>query len=207
MLAMFLKGFGIGFSIAAIVGPIALLCIRSTLSEGQAVGLAIGLGASLADAIYGIVAAFGLTYLSQPLLKYRVLLHILGGIFLLYLGFRTFYSKPSLEEPAHLKNKKHLINYTIGTLFLTLTNPITIIYFMAVFASLGVANSKSSLPAILMVFGIFLGCMVWWIILTSFLRLFHGKMTQKQLIFINRFSGILIIFFGIAAIASILIKK
>ena len=95
----FLRGMIIGFSIAAPVGPIGILCIRRTLAEGPTSGLVSGLGAATADAIYGFIAGFGLTVISNLLIRQQIWLRLLGGGFLCYLGMKTFFTGP-LESGA-----------------------------------------------------------------------------------------------------------
>src|SRR5687767_10924816 len=118
----FLKGCAIGLSIAAPVGPIGVLCIRRSLADGARIGFFTGLGAAVADAFYGAVAAFGLTIISSFLTERQTALRLIGGAFLLYLGIKTFFSKPA-SQPASPKNDASAFT---STFFLTLTNPMTI---------------------------------------------------------------------------------
>ena len=92
---LFLQGLVLGFSIAAPVGPIGILCIRRTLAEGRASGFVSGLGAATADAVYGSIAAFGLTIISGILVEQKIWLGLLGGAFLCYLGVRTLLASPA----------------------------------------------------------------------------------------------------------------
>jgi threonine/homoserine/homoserine lactone efflux protein len=203
--SIFFKGFGIGFGIAAAVGPISLLCIRSTLTQGQLAGLAIGLGAALADAAYSLIAAFGLTIVSDILLSHQDLLRFFGGLFLIYLGLKSFFAKTELK-PATLE-KKGLLNTVIGTFFLTMANPLTICMFLAIFTGLGFNDENTNYAAAsLLVFSVFTGAITWWTILTSFLKLFHAKMNQRVLSIINMCSGGLIAALGALSILSLLIK-
>src|SRR5579862_4353247 len=123
MLFFWLRGLLIGFSIAAPVGPIGVLCIRRTLANGRVNGLVTGLGAATADACYGAVAGFGLTFISGLLIDQRVWLRLIGGAFLCYLGVKTFLARPA-EQAAAAKSSSLAGAYT-STLFLTLTNPTT----------------------------------------------------------------------------------
>ena len=136
------KGLIIGFSIAAPVGPIGVLCIRRTLAEGWPSGLVSGLGAASADAIYGSIAGFGLAFISNFLVSQQFWLRLVGGIFLCYLGTRTLLSRPAEQAPVG-KNGGLLAAYG-STLFLTLTNPMTIISFVAIFAGLGLAAARGN---------------------------------------------------------------
>jgi threonine/homoserine/homoserine lactone efflux protein len=135
----FLKGLLLGFSIAAPVGPIGLLCIQRTIANGRRSGLVTGLGAATADGLYGAVAAFGLTTISGFLVGQQIWLRLIGGLFLLYLGSRTFLSK-SAERAASSIHKNLFRDYA-STVFLTITNPMTILSFAAVFAGLGLAST------------------------------------------------------------------
>jgi threonine/homoserine/homoserine lactone efflux protein len=158
-----LKGMAIGFAIAAPVGPIGILCIRRSLAEGRQIGLATGLGAATADAAYGCVAAFGLATVSGFLVGQRWWLAFLGGLFLCYLGVRTFISKPAVEA-AEVRGSGLLSAY-FSTLLLTLTNPMTILSFAAVFAGFGLGATPDYLAASALVAGVFLGSALWWLLL------------------------------------------
>ncbi|MCX5922925.1 MAG: LysE family transporter [Candidatus Dependentiae bacterium] len=204
MLTMFLKGLGIGLTISAIVGPIAIMCIRRTLSDGQRVGLAIALGAALGDAMYGTIAAFSLTFISDFLLAHQAMLRFIGGIFLLAFGIKIFFET---TKPASITVHGHrLLNIIIGTFFLTISNPITILSFTAIFASLGVGTEQVNYTSALsLVGGIFIGAMTWNIILTSILVKFRTHITPRVLHLINQASGGIIAGFGVLSLFSLLI--
>lgn len=203
-LLVILKGLGIGLGIAAAVGPISLLCIRSTLTHGQIAGLAIGLGAAIAEAIYGLIAAFGLTFVSDVLLTHQNLLRFFGGIFLIYLGLKSFFEKSDLKCAA--LEPKGLFSTVISAFFLTMANPLTVIMFLAVFSGFGFTEENTDyIAASLLVFSVFIGALIWWIILTSILKLFHSRVNQRVLNIINICSGILITTFGVLSILSLLI--
>ena len=189
----------IGFSIAAPVGPIGVLCIRRTLAEGRLSGLVSGLGAASADSIYGCIAAYGLTFISIFLVKQQVWLGLIGGLFLCYLGLKTFFVKPA--EQTVSTHEKSMFRAFASTFFLTLTNPMTILSFAAIFAGLGLNESNGDyLSAIALVLGVFLGSALWWFILSFGVSLFRDKFNFRGLSWVNRISGILIMFFGILAL-------
>ncbi len=197
-----LRGLVIGFSIAAPVGPIGVLCIRRTLAEGRAAGLLSGLGAATADAIYGFIAGFGLTYVSNILVGYQFWIRLLGGLFLCYLGLRTFVSKPA-ESPDHVKGEGLLRDYA-STFFLTLTNPMTIISFAAVFAGLGIGSAAGNYgSATFLVLGVFAGSAAWWLILSGGVSIFRSKFSPRSLGWVNKAAGIVILGFGVLAILSL----
>lgn len=207
MVSIILSGIAIGFSIAAPVGPIGVLCIRRSLAEGRLSGFISGLGAATADAVYGCIAGFGLTVISTFLINQTISLRIVGGIFLLYLGLKTFLTQPApLDEDPHLSLEKtsSFRNY-LSTFFLTLTNPLTILSFAAIFAGLGIGmnNSGGYFSAIFLVLGVFLGSAAWWFILSWLASLFRSKLTAHSLVWINRLSGGIIFAFGVLAVASL----
>ena len=198
----FLKGIILGFSIAAPVGPIGILCIRKTLQFGRLPGLFSGLGAAMADSIYAIFAAFGLTFISDLLLEWQLWFKTIGGIFLIYLGIKTIFA-PIRHENNKARHSS-LLNDFISTFFLTVTNPMTIISFLAIFAGLGFVNNNNSyLDATLLVLGVFLGSAAWWLMLSEGVTLFRKKVSEKVMRWINRIAGLLIASFGIAALFSV----
>lgn len=195
-LNLFLRGIIIGFSIAAPVGPIGVLCIRRTLAEGRAYGLASGLGAASADAFFGTIAALGLTLVANFLADQQVWLRLIGGGYLLYLGYTTFRSKPA-ERSAEAKGRGLLGAYT-STLFLTLTNPLTIFAFAAIFAGVGAGvGAGGALGALLVVAGVFTGSCAWWLILVTLTSVFRSRFNTTGLRWVNRLSGSVIIGFAI----------
>jgi threonine/homoserine/homoserine lactone efflux protein len=195
----FLQGLIIGFSIAAPIGPIGVLCIRRTLAEDRASGLFCGLGAATADAIYGCIAGFGLTFISNLLINQQVWLRLIGGGFLCFLGLRTFLSKPA--EQAALAKGKGLMGSYVSTFFLTITNPMTILSFAAIFAGLGAGSESASyVSAALLVLGVFIGSTIWWVILSSGVNVFRTKFSPQRLSWLNRISGIIITAFGLIAL-------
>lgn len=198
----FFKGLILGFSIAAPVGPIGILCIRKTLEFGRFSGFFSGLGAAFADAIYAIIAAFGITFATNFLLVGQFWLRLIGGIFLLYLGWKTFSAEPNLQS----KNPSHttLMNDFTSTFFLTITNPMTIISFLAVFTGLGLSSVQGDyFQASMLVLGVFLGSALWWLTLSEGVTLFRKKVSKEVMRWINRVAGILILGFGIGALYSL----
>jgi len=196
---IFLKGFFFGFSIAAVIGPIGVLCIRRSIAQGFWAGIFTGLGAALADATYAAVAAFGLTVVTTFLLEKTFLLSILGGSYLLYLGYKAFVKCPKLSREKI--SGGNLISMLVETFFLTMTNPVTILAFIALFTAFNLSSANLFLNATL-VFGFFLGSTLWWILLSSLGTILKQKLTSiTTLTWINRISGIIISSFGIFVLA------
>jgi threonine/homoserine/homoserine lactone efflux protein len=194
-----LRGLLIGFSIAAPVGPIGVLCIRRTLADGRATGLAVGLGAATADAVYGAIAGFGLTAVSSLLVRQQGVLRLVGGLFLCYLGVRTFLASPA--QDAARAGGAGLLGAFTSTFGLTLANPATILSFVAVFAGLGIAGAGSWREATVLVAGVFLGSALWWLLLSGAVGALRSRLDLRALRWINRLSGLVLLGFGIIALA------
>lgn len=200
MESFFLKGFLIGLFIAMPVGPIGLLCIRNSLAGGMAKRLWTGIGAAVADSVYGAIAGFGLTAISSLLLDYRMALQLLGGLFLIYLGIKILRSSPSTQNEGSTQNSSWKIFGT--TFFLTLTNPATILSFVAVYAGFGIVSSGESviMAAMAVTLGVFFGSATWWLILSAATSLLSKKMSARVSSWINIFSGVIISLFGISTL-------
>ncbi len=199
---LFLKGFILGFSIAAPVGPIGILCIRTTLAYGFLAGFFCGLGAATASSLYGAIAGFGLTLISDFLLRYRIFVSIFGGIFLLYLGVKTMITRvQSAQQTAY---KRSLMSICLSTLFLTVTNPLTILSYTALFAGFGVMGCSNGCgDALSLVSGVFCGALCWWCILAGTISVFRTKLNTTSMNIINMISGLIIFGFGVYVLLSL----
>jgi threonine/homoserine/homoserine lactone efflux protein len=189
-----------GFLLAAPIGPVNLICIRYTLSEGRLSGLIVGMGAAMADALYGLAAAAGLSILTDFILRYDIAFRWIGGLFIILLGFATFRAAP--QNKSDDKHPGHsLYSLFAGVFLLTLTNPVTIFTFIAVFSSFGIAVLVTDLfTTALAALGVFIGSALWWLILTSIVCLFRSRVTPRIIVRINKIAGIIIILLGIASI-------
>jgi threonine/homoserine/homoserine lactone efflux protein len=191
----------LGFTIAATVGPITMLTIRRTLASGWAVGFASGLGVATADALYAAVAAFGITAVSDLLVSIARPLAIVGGAFLVYIGIRTMRSvpvDPKGADPA--ARPPSLLRAYLSILGLTLTNPLTILSFAALFVAFGVRGSV--LEAGVLVAGVGAGSICWWIVLTVTLARVRGRLSLRALRCANVISGAIVTVFGVLAVVS-----
>jgi threonine/homoserine/homoserine lactone efflux protein len=202
--SLFWRGLVIGLSIAAPVGPIGVLCIRRTLANGRLQGLVSGLGAATADATYGAVAGFGLTAFSSLLVNQQFWLRLVGGLFLVYLGARTVLTRPALEPAA--AGGLGLAGAYLSTLALTLTNPLTILSFAAVFAGLGLASGVGNYAgAAALVLGVLLGSAAWWLILSTAVSRLRARFDLRAMRWVNVVSGAVIVGFGVVALISVLV--
>ncbi|MFC1961106.1 LysE/ArgO family amino acid transporter [Chloroflexota bacterium] len=220
-IGLFFSSVLIGLSIAAPVGPIGVLCIRRTLAEGRLYGLVSGLGAATADAIYGFVAAFGLTLITDVLLSRTALLQLVGGLFLAYLGGRTLFARPAEEaapstevapstEGVTVTERRGIGGAYVSTFVLTLTNPMTILAFVGIFAGLGATAVGSYGAAALMVLGVFTGSALWWFLLSGGVSLFWGRLDSglsktQLLLWVNRISGVIILIFAAVILGQLIV--
>jgi threonine/homoserine/homoserine lactone efflux protein len=190
-----IKGMIIGFSIAAPVGPIGVLCINRTLNAGRRAGLLTGVGAATADAIYAFIGGFGVKFVSDILVSQQAWFRIIGGIFLCFLGIKTFLRKTTghsvtVKEPSPAG--------TYGSTFvLTLTNPVTILSFAAIFAGVGpVGPTGGYLSAGLLVVAVFAGSCIWWLTLSCCVGLLRARFNARSIRWLNVISGSIMLGFG-----------
>jgi threonine/homoserine/homoserine lactone efflux protein len=213
-LELFTQGLVFGLAIAAPVGPIGILTIRRTLVGGLFFGLLSGLGAATADAIYGTITALGLTAVSDILIQQQTWLQLIGGLFLLYLGIQTLRSNAVESETSAINQIHHspfpvqnsqlnMFSTYASTLLLTLSNPITILSFTAVFAGFGLGSQANGTgTGLTLVVGVFLGSTLWWCLLTGMVTAVRHKLNNRICGLINIMSGCILI--GLAA--ALLIK-
>ncbi|PZS00118.1 MAG: lysine transporter LysE [Candidatus Chloroheliales bacterium] len=217
--SFFLKGVALGFAVAAPVGPIGVLCIRRTLANGRLTGFVTGLGTATADMLYASVAGFGLTSVAALLTGMRFWLGLLGGLFLCYLGVTTLLSNPSPQDPLATSGRKgsdplsppgervrgRLLGAYLSSFLLTITNPLTILSFAAVFAVFGVASSsRDYATATLLVLGVFAGSASWWFILSGATSLLRARLDARWLLWVNRVSGMIFLVAGVVALWSLI---
>jgi threonine/homoserine/homoserine lactone efflux protein len=198
----FLKGLIIGFAMAVPIGPVGIMCIRKTLTEGHSRGLIIGLGAATADSLFGSIAAFGLTIVSDVIASQHFWLRLAGGGILLFLGIRTFRARR--KDPIVPFDNKGLLGSYVSAFLLVITNPVTIFAFVAVFAAFGLGHRLVIVSACILVLGVFSGSCLWFLTLGYVATLFRKKLDAGGLRWVNRISGILIILSGVAAFVSLI---
>lgn len=196
---IFLRGMAIGLAVAAPVGPVGLLCIRRALADGRGAAFVAGLGAAVADTFYGAVAAFGLTFVTGFLMAHQVLLKLAGGGFLVVLGWRAWQARPVLVPTP--RQGPGLVADFFSTLMITLTNPGTILGFMGVFAALGDTDLNGG--AAVLVAGVFAGSAAWWLLLSAAAGAVRSSCTPLLLRRLNQASGVVIMLFGGAVLASL----
>ncbi|HVU16275.1 MAG TPA: LysE family transporter [Candidatus Didemnitutus sp.] len=200
---MFFKGFILGFSIAAPVGPIGLLCIQRTLDRGRLHGFLSGLGAATADMLYGLVAALGLTSIASILLGVRFWLQLGGALFLVFLGIRTMLARP-VGPAVDRRDAGNLLGAYLSIFVLTLANPATIISFLAIFSGFGLGpREATNASTVSLVLGVFLGSAAWWLTLSSITGFVRLRLNETGRRSINILAGLCIIGVGVWAAAGL----
>jgi threonine/homoserine/homoserine lactone efflux protein len=200
--AFFLKGIAVGIIIAVPVGPVGVLCVRRTIFDGKLAGLVSGLGAATADAVFGVIAAFGLTIVSDLLLNWQDWLRAAGAGFLLCVGARALLSEVEVDPPP--RQPETLVRDYFSTFALTLTNPITILAFLGIFAGIGFTGEEATLTrAAILVFGVWVGSLTWWLMLISGAGWFLGAFHQRHLSWINRGSGGILVLSGVVLLGTL----
>ena len=206
-MGFFLKGVLVGIIIALPAGPVGVLCIRRTIFHGRLAGLLSGLGAASADAVFGIIAGFGLTVVADVLLDYQNWLRLVGAGFLLYIGIAAFAADPIAGTQTQ-RDPDGLLADFASAFALTITNPITILAFVAIFAAIGFTGAEATLArAAILVLGVWLGSLVWWLGLAFGAGLVRRSFARHHLVWINRGSGGILVICGVALLGSLLLQR
>ena len=199
-----IKGLIVGFLASIPLGPVGVLCIQRTINKGRYSGLISGMGAATVDMFFALVAALGLTYIINFIEEKQFFIQLIGGGVLILLGTKIFNTNPIKQIRKHRRKKNKLIEDYLSVFFLTLSNPLAVFLFIAAFAGIGMVTSNdSSLKSSLIILGVFLGATLWWSTLTFFIDFFRKHFRLKQLWWINKIAGVLVILFGVTAILSV----
>jgi threonine/homoserine/homoserine lactone efflux protein len=207
LLWVLLKGALIGIVIAVPVGPVGVLCVRRTIMHGRLAGFLSGLGAATADAVFGIIAAGGLTVIADWLLDYQNWLRLLGGAYLIYIGISALRSDPNGQWNSQREPEGLLADFA-STFALTITNPITILAFLAIFAGIGLTGAAATMAgAGTLVLGVWLGSLLWWTGLAFGTGLMRMSLGRRHMVWINRGSGGILLLSGVGLLGSLLVKQ
>lgn len=205
LIEVLIEGLLIGIAVSIPLGPIAVICVQRTVYKGRLNGFLSGLGAAFADTFFAMIAGLGLAFFVNFFEEKRLYLMLGGGILLIILGARLVFNSAVKEIKDNLP-KYHLFSDFASVFLLTLSNPITILFFGAVFAGFGVVEKGNYVLTFVALAGIFIGAVLWWFSLTSIVSAFRKNFHISRLMLLNRIAGIFIILFGIYAILSLFIK-
>jgi threonine/homoserine/homoserine lactone efflux protein len=192
---LLLRGMVIGFALAAPVGPVGVLCIRRALLDGRHAAFIAGLGAALADTLFGAVAGLGLTVISSFLLSHQALIRLVGGFFLIAIGLRGWNRKPCVETGEGGKGPG-LAKDFVSTFMLALTNPATILAAVPVVAAVGAKGLHDAAGGGELILGVFLGSTLWWLVLSAVAGAIRSRFSPQLLTLLNRLSGAMLTLTG-----------
>jgi len=200
---MFWKGVLVGFMMAAPLGPMGIICMKRTLSQGKKSGFVTGLGIATIDTLYGSVAALGIAFVAAFILIHKIVIQSIGILILLYLAIEVFREKPKdIVIPKSIT--KNLVKDYGSAAILTLCNPITILSFIGALAAVDIVNNLGQDLPLTLVLGIFIGSMLWWSILSVALGSVSHTLTKQQMLFINKIAGGIILLFTLALFIQVL---
>jgi threonine/homoserine/homoserine lactone efflux protein len=192
---LFLRGIAAGFAISAPVGPVNVLCVSRTIAKGWWAGIISGFGAAAADTFYGSIAGFSISIVIGFLIREQSKLRLFGGVLLVLLGFWYYFKRPESLSKQGADRADH--SDFVTTFLLNLTNPTTVLSFLAVLAVLGLSEHRPAWLTLIMVGGIFTGSMGWWLILTGITNHFRERFNDRAMLWMNRIGGIAIGAFGV----------
>ena len=199
------KGILIGISASAPLGPIGVLCVQRTLNKGRLSGFISGLGAALADTVYAIIAGMGLTIIINFIREQQLYFEIAGIALLFFLGFKIFYSNTAKQMRKIRRGGSNLFEDFFSVSLLTISNPMALFLFLAVFAGLGLIKEDLDFyHTFQIVFGVLLGAAAWWFVLSTIVNKIRYKFRLKRLWWINKIAGAAIVLFGLASIIGML---
>jgi threonine/homoserine/homoserine lactone efflux protein len=199
---LLIEGIVIGLVVAVPVGPLGLLCINRALMMGPVCGFFSGLGVATADALAAGIAALGISLISGFLIEHQLALRLVGGIFLCYLGYKIYKTEPVSQAP--INNINGLLSAYATTLFLTLSNPVTVLSFVAIYAGWHVPSLHGRyIAAATLTVGVFTGSALWWVGLFIGLTAFHDRFSLRFLFWVHRVSGAVIAGSGVVVLLSL----
>jgi len=203
---LLIKGIIVGYIASIPVGPIAILCVQRTLSKGRVSGFVSGLGASTADTILSIIAGLGLSFVIDFINDYTYIFKFFGGMLVIYIGLRIYFKNPVKQYRAKLLRKTSLTKDYFTTLLLTLSNPLNIFLYLAVFTAFNVVKGVHAVEQFIAIFaGILIGTSLWWYTLSSIVSRYHERFNVRNLWWLNKISGIIILILGFVTLVSIII--
>jgi threonine/homoserine/homoserine lactone efflux protein len=196
-----IKGLVLGFVSSIPLGPIGIICIQRTLGKGRLAGFVSGLGAATADTFLAIIAGLGLSFI----IDFITHLRLVGGILVMLIGLQIFFKSPVKQVRERRLKKNNLWTDYLSVLILTLSNPLAIFLFIAIFTGLNLVNGSQNFFSHLSIFvGIFCGASSWWFVLSSLVSTYRSKFRLKYLWWLNKITGLIIFLFGLTALISIL---
>jgi threonine/homoserine/homoserine lactone efflux protein len=194
-----LRGAAAGLIISAPVGPVNVLCISRTLAKGRKAGIVSGLGAASADTIYGAIAGFSIQFVIGFLIREEFWLRLFGGALLTAIGIHYYFRPPRPLKEIGVEQSPR--SDYVTAFLLNLTNPTTVLSFLAVLTALGLRHNNSWWQGWALIAGIFAGAMAWWLLLAGVSSHFQDRIDDRAAVWMNRAAGVAIGGFGLVTLA------
>lgn len=202
MAVFFLRGVLIGLLFGVPAGAVGAMTVQRTWNYGIKAGLLTGFGSSVADCIYACVGAFGLTVISEFLLKYQTVINLAGGGLVLYMGLHLLLSK---KKPDEIPSVSGRIKTFLSSFLVGITNPAAVLTFLFAFSYFGISGDTNLMQGICLVIGVFLGTYLWWTALSVIVGILKGRQKKEHLQVMNRIFGVILCLFGMVVFIRIII--
>lgn len=202
----FVKGILLGLLVSVPLGPVGVLCIQKTVGKGWKSGMFGGLGAVLADTLFASISGLGISFIIDFLTEQSLIIQIVGGIVLVLLSYRVFFTNPAVQVRKQQRTKVKGWEDFFATFFLALSNPATIFVFIAAFAGFVVQKDSGIIQLLTTILGVTTGCAAWWYLIISTVNRFRSRIRLKNLWWINKITGFLIFAFGVVILARLVLQ-
>lgn len=198
MLIDFIKGFIVGMGASIPLGPMGVMCVQKTLSKGRNSGFISGLGASITDTFFAAIAILGLAYVQSFITEYERGVLLFGGMIVALLGLKIYLTNPVKQIRQKRQGGNKHVEDLFSAIFMTISNPGAVFLILGMFAFVGLEINQESANRIITATlgGVFVGAATWWFILSTSINLFRKKFRLRQLLMINRISGVVIVVIG-----------
>lgn len=202
------KGILIGIAVSIPVGPVAVLCIQRTLNKGFRSGFTSSVGAAFADVLYAAIAGFSITFVANLLNDYQSYIRIFGGMFLIFIGVRIFFSNPATQMRKYRQKGNNYFKDFFSSFLITISNPITIVAIGIIFANFDmIPNGSTDFSIFVLILSVFSGALLWWLSLVSIISVFKKRIRLRNILWINRITGVFIVLFAIYIILTVFIPE
>jgi len=196
-MGILLKGLLIGIIFGVPVGAVGAISVQRTLTSGKKAGILSGLGSSVADCLYACIGVFGLTFISDFLLKYQTIINVIGGLIIVVIGISMFFKKEKTKKEEIANNTTSIAKIFLSSFIIGITNPTVILTFLFAFSYFEIAEKMNILNGIGLVAGVFIGTLLWWIVLATLTSVLKNKFAKNGLKNLNKIFGIILIIFSL----------
>ena len=204
MVSFFLRGVLIGLLFGIPAGVVGAMTVQRTWNYGMKAGLLTGLGSSVADCIYASIGAFGLTVISDFLLKYQIVINLAGGGLILFMGLRLLFGKGEQKEVPSVSGR---IRMFLSSFLVGITNPAAILTFLFAFSYFGISGETNLLQGMWLVGGVFLGTYFWWGILSAAVNIMKNRQKKDRFQTMNRIFGVILCLFSMVVFIRVIFSE